>query len=155
MNSKKAVGVFISAHMGVWGGHPNVTLPVSCVSVGGSTAVRPHVEGELWPHPDSSRGWSSAHWAGAETGGPASHALRPLLLERLQEAQRASLWTADIVSITQTFSVTEHLFKFRHFAGLSHLPLLEISLPRGAKYCTFNPIYLFNKFSYMLHNKLC
>lgn len=73
--------------------------PLPCVSGGRRAAVRAHVEGQLRPHPDSPCGWSSAHRAGTEAGGPAPHALWPLLLERLQEAQRTSLWTADIVSV--------------------------------------------------------
>lgn len=86
--------------------------PLSHVPAGRSAAVRAHVEGELRPHSDGSRGRPSAHWAGAEAGGPAPHEVRPVLLEGLQEAQRTSLWTADIVSVTHSdfYSPVSSLF---------------------------------------------
>lgn len=78
--------------------NPSRPLSVPCVPGGRSEAVRAHVEGELRSNPDSARGWSGADRAGPQEGGPAPHALRPLLLEGLQETPRTSLWTADIVS---------------------------------------------------------
>lgn len=50
---------------------------------GRRTAVRARVEGQLRSHPDGARGWPGAHRAGVETGGPAPHALRPVVLEGL------------------------------------------------------------------------
>lgn len=69
------------------------------VAGGRRAAVRAHVEGQLRSHPDGSRGRPGAHRAGVETGGPAPHALRPVVLEGLQEAARAPLWSADLVSV--------------------------------------------------------
>lgn len=73
---------------------------LSVVPGGRSAALRAYVEGQLRSHPDSSCGRSGAHRAGSEAGRPAPHALWPLVLEGLQEAQRTSLWTADRVSYT-------------------------------------------------------
>lgn len=79
-------------------GSVKLWLFLSRVIVGRREPLRSHVEGQLRPHPDCSRGRSSADRAGTEAGGPTPHALRPLVLEGLQETQGTSLWTLDIVS---------------------------------------------------------
>lgn len=79
-------------------GSVKLWLFLSRVTVGRREPLRSHVEGQLRPHPDCSRGRSSADRAGTEAGGPTPHALRPLVLEGLQETQGTSLWTLDIVS---------------------------------------------------------
>lgn len=81
----------------------SLSLSLPLLSAGRSKAIWVHVEGELRSHLDSSRGRSSAHWAGTEAGGPAPHALWPLLLEGLQGSKRTSLWAPDIVSITHSW----------------------------------------------------
>lgn len=74
-------------------------VPGVCVPGGRRAALRAHVEGQLRSHPDGARGRPGAHRAGVETGGPAPHALRPLILEGLQGAARTPLWPADLVSL--------------------------------------------------------
>lgn len=78
-------------------------INVLCVPGGRRAALRAHVEGQLWSHPDGSRGGPGTHRAGVETGGPAPNALRPLLLEGLQGAARAQLWSADLVSLFESY----------------------------------------------------
>lgn len=96
----------------MWIAQPNAVLahPGLCLSpvspAGRSATVWARVEGELRSDPDGARGRSGVDRAGPEAGGPAPHALGPFLLEGLQNTQRTSLRTADIVSFPVLFRLT-------------------------------------------------
>lgn len=87
---------------------------------GGQEEVRAHVESEFWTHPDGSCGRSRTNRAGAETGGSASHALGPLILEGLSAAQRTWIWTSDRVGTTaKGYKLVNIIWSINPFTSVS------------------------------------
>ncbi len=89
---------------------------------GGQEEVRAHVEGQLWAHPNGPCGRARADRAGAETGGPAPHALGPLVLEGLPQAPRRRIRTPDGVG---TSARSLSIYSSLHACSLSFMIQLK------------------------------